>query len=108
MSLTIANTDIEAGRASQANFLSYLEIDLDDSYPQATGGYDLAAAIDAIGIMPDHGVLHVQIQQTATYTFRWNQSTKKFTVHATADGAEAANGADLQAVVGLQAAIFSQ
>lgn len=108
MSLTLANTDIEAGRASQANFVSYLEVDLDDSYPQATGGYALGTALDALGHLAGHDVLHVQIQQTATYTFRWNQSTKKFTVHATADGAEAANAADLQAVTGLQAVVFSQ
>lgn len=108
MALTIDNVSKKAGRAGQATFVTYLEIDLDSAYPQAEGGYDLGSALDVKDVLPGNTVLFVYIQQTATYTFRWNQSTGRFTVHATADGAEAADDANLAAVTGLQATIFSQ
>jgi hypothetical protein len=106
MTLTVANTSLEATRASQANFVSYMTIDLDSSYP--SGGYDMSTELDVVEGLLDHDILFVHATPTATYWFAWHGDTKKLAVHLHSTDAEVAGATDLSGVLGVKLTVFTQ
>lgn len=98
MALTKADESVSAARVKQANFVVTLTVDLDDSYPQATGGYDLSDLLD--GLPNSYTLLDVRVQETATHFFTYEAGKLRVWVKGAPD-AEAADEADLAAITGL-------
>ena len=105
MAITKSNVSRKAF-AIQANFVTFMNIALDASYP--TGGYALSLGTEC----PNHEILFVHVEPQYPYVFVWKPSASKLVVYKE-DGtsgvtAEVANATDLSAVTDLVATIISQ
>lgn len=86
-------------------FVDRIKIEGDTSYPQTTGGYDLALAANLPGKTVIGGVPTVQVGSDWVVTL--DRATGKAKVTLISTGAEVANGVDL-ALLDVEMLIVSQ
>lgn len=92
-------------------------VSLDNSYPQATGGYAASTLIkSALGQSSSRTIVGIlQASAAGGYRLYWNRTTGKITVwyqdcDAVADGplVEVSNGANLAAITGVELLVISK
>ena len=108
MSLTVGTITHKSQKAMQQNNVVHTTLDLDASYPEASGGYDCDAVLDVAGVLAGYEILHIAVMATGTYHFSFDAVANKLKVFVSATGAEVANAFNLAAITGLQATIFCQ